>query len=525
MSAVPAPAMSMPTPWRQALPGLVILIIAIIALFRDTAVGMVAIWERSDTFAHAFLVPPISLWLIWRCRHELARLLPAPQPLVLIAMLACAVLWLLGDLVAVNALTQFALVSMLVLAVPLMLGLQVTRTILFPLGFLFFCVPVGEFLLPTLMEATADFTIAALQMSGIPVYREGLRFVIPSGAWSVVEACSGVRYLIASLMVGTLFAYLNYRSMKRRWIFAGISILVPVVANWLRAYMIVMIGHLSDNKLATGVDHIVYGWVFFGIVIMLMFIVGARWAEPDVPLPDVPVLRADPQAMHQARLALPVGVVAAALAVLLLPAGVLKVMDHGLTTAAPALVLPEKLEGGWAAASEINTAWQPVFEGPTQVATRRYLRDGRQVWVYVAYYRGQTYDRKLVNSQNILIGSNDLFWNNVRSSSRSVDIAGAGAVKLGTAELLATANVRPGQPARLTIWQTYWVHDTFTASDSWAKVEAALERLQGRGDDGASLLIHTEGGREEGADALLESFTKINLQPLAVALRSARARR
>ena len=65
-----------------------------------------------------------------------------------------------------------------------------------------FAVPVGEFLLPVFMEWTADFTVLALRLSGIPVYREGLQFVIPSGNWSVVEACSGIRYLIASLMVG-----------------------------------------------------------------------------------------------------------------------------------------------------------------------------------------------------------------------------------------------------------------------------------------------------------------------------------
>jgi exosortase/archaeosortase family protein len=81
-------------------------------------------------------------------------------------------------------------------------------------------------------------------------------------------------------MVGTLFAYLNYSLAWKRWAFVGLSILVPIVANWVRAYMIVMIGHLSGNKLAVGVDHLIYGWVFFGVVIGIMFVVGARWADP-----------------------------------------------------------------------------------------------------------------------------------------------------------------------------------------------------------------------------------------------------
>ena len=92
---------------------------------------------------------------------------------------------------------------------PALFGWAVTREIAFPLGFLFFAVPIGEFLVPTMIDYTADFTVAALRLTGIPVYREGNDFVIPSGNWSVVDACSGVRYLIASVMVGHLVRLLE----------------------------------------------------------------------------------------------------------------------------------------------------------------------------------------------------------------------------------------------------------------------------------------------------------------------------
>src|SRR2546423_1258251 len=81
----------------------------------------------------------------------------------------------------------------------------------------------------------------------------------PTGSWWIVEACSGLRYLIASAMVGMLYAYLAYRSLSRRIAFVAASLAVPILANWLRAYMIVMIGYLSGNRLAVGIDHIIYG--------------------------------------------------------------------------------------------------------------------------------------------------------------------------------------------------------------------------------------------------------------------------
>ncbi|MBK7646006.1 MAG: exosortase [Betaproteobacteria bacterium] len=151
-----------------------------------------------------------------------------------------------------NALTQFSVIAIAILTICSLVGLVIGKEMAFPFVFLFFAVPIGDFLLPQLMEWTADFTVHALRLTGIPVFREGQNFVIPSGNWSVVEACSGIRYLIASLTVGTLYAYLTYTSLKRRLTFIIVALLVPIAANWLRAYLIVLLGHISGNKLATG---------------------------------------------------------------------------------------------------------------------------------------------------------------------------------------------------------------------------------------------------------------------------------
>src|SRR5439155_6497987 len=97
----------------------------------------------------------------------------------------------------------------------------------------------------------------------------------------IVEGCSGVRYLIASFTVGVLFAYLSYHKLWKRLLFAAMSIIVPIIANGFRAYLIVMIAHLSDNKLAHGIDHFIYGWVFFGLVMLLLFWIGSFWRDSD----------------------------------------------------------------------------------------------------------------------------------------------------------------------------------------------------------------------------------------------------
>ena len=173
------------------------------------------------------------------------------------------------------------MVAMIPTVVIIIAGRRVARALAFPLGFLLLGVPVGEALIPPLMDWTADFTVTALRLSGIPVYREGTFFTIPSGQWSVVEGCSGLRYLIASITVGALFAYLSYQKLWKRLLFVALSVIVPIIANGMRAYMIVMIAHLSDMKLALGIDHLIYGWLFFGLVMLLLFWIGSFWRDPE----------------------------------------------------------------------------------------------------------------------------------------------------------------------------------------------------------------------------------------------------
>ncbi|MGN6826163.1 exosortase A [Paucibacter sp. M5-1] len=501
-------APSLPQAWRVALPLFALLLLLLLLLFRETGLAMVGIWQRSDTFAHAFVVPPISLWLIWRQREALARLGPQPSFWFAIPFLAAALAWLLGDLVAVNALTQLALVAMLVLSVPLVLGHRVAWQIAFPLAFLFFAVPIGEFMMPALMEATADFTVAALRASGVPVYREGLQFVIPSGNWSVVEACSGLRYLMASGMVGTLFAYLNYNSLRRRLVFIAFAFALPLLANWLRAYIIVMLGHLSDNAIATGADHLVYGWVFFGIIMLAMFMIGARWAEPleSVALPTVPA-RPGSQAVWVGALL--------ALLIALLPLSALTLLPGGSAGRAPALTAPQLQ--AWAENQTGLPDWTPIYRKPAAELQAAYIGQAQQpVGLHIAYYRGQTYDSKLVSSLNQLVRSEDKQWTRMGSQGQALSLDGQDLRLRGT-ELRSAGT-------RLLVWQFYWIDGRLTASDVRAKLYGAWQRLSGRGDDAAAVIVYTvkDTDNAASAQALLQNFLQQNWGAIEAQLQQAK---
>ena len=511
-------------PWRTALPAWLAVVALIGVLYRDTLTTMVGIWYRSETFAHGFLVLPIALWLVWRKRTELAALTPAASSLWLALLAVLGVAWLLAELVVVNAATQFAVVGMLVLSVPAVLGLHIARAMMFPLLFLFFGVPFGEFMLPPMMDWTADFTVAALQLTGVPVYREGLQFVIPTGSWSVIDECSGVRYLIASFMVGSLFAYLNYSSYKRRVLFMGISILVPIVANWLRAYMIVMMGHLSGNKIAVGVDHILYGWVFFGIVIFIMFTIGARWSEPERAL----VQPGEGGAVAGAsgspgRLA---AAVVGALALVSLPHAVLWGLEKRESAAGePRFTLPAGFGNGWQSQGAELVEFKPYYRNPSVEARQAYRGAAGTVGVHVGYYRGQSGERKLIGNMNDVVWLNDRTWNRVSRGRTAVDTS-AGPVSVRTSEILGPGGAASGKPrAHLMAYSVYWIDGRWVAGDVQAKLVGAFTRLLGRGDEGAIVVLYADEPTLARSTAAVEAFAREQLPALGELLRQTHGQR
>ncbi len=487
-------------PWPFGTSGIAVPVVAavvfgLLLLYFDTLRSMVSIWYRSETFAHGFLVAPIALWLAWRERHRLAGLVPRPFYPALAGVALAGFGWLLGELASVIGVTHFALVFMLQASLVAVLGLEIARRMAFPLAFLLFAVPAGEFLVPAMMNVTADVTIAALRASSVPVYREGNFFLIPTGAWSVVEACSGVRYLIASFVVGCLYAYLVYRKPVKRLAFVAVSLAVPVVANWLRAYLIVMIGHLSGNKLAAGVDHLIYGWLFFGVVITLTFWIGYFWRDP----PQETSAAAAPAGSAGASTAAGSLLIAAAfvLSIGSLWPAALAALDAPRNAPPPALAASD-LAGPWQPAAPF-TPWKPAFESPRAELNAAFQRDGAAVGLYLAYYRDQRQGAELVSSLNALVKSSDQSWR--QAGSGTARLVWKGEPLQAKSALLAS----PGQ--RLLAYQWYWVDGRLTAADPLAKLYLAWLKLQGRGDDSALVVVYTpvEDDRTA-AERILEGF-------------------
>lgn len=472
--------------WRKVLFGLVTVSILSIAIFFNTWKSIVDIWIRSETFTHGFIIAPISLWLVWSQKNKYRELSPCFSGLGLLFIGINGFLWLLANLINVLVFEQIAVVGILIGSFWALLGNKIAWEMIFPLSFLYFMVPVGEALIAPLMQFTASFTVAMLRLTGIPVYREGTYFTLTSGQWSVVEGCSGLRYLIASVTLGLVYAYITYTHIWKRVIFVILSFLVPVVANGLRAYMIVMIAHLSDMKLATGIDHLIYGGIFFGLVMLILFFIGSFWK--DTVQPD-----SEKQADGNQRQNEPVQNQSQVLVILFLIVTISAVWPLGSHWLKSRQSLGTELRQNftasqaetWQATDAPDWGWRPKFKGIIAESLDYYRYEGTTAGIYQVSFGNEAQGAELVNSQNYLVKQKDKTWKLPYTGSMELSLPQG-------SEFKADESVLSSDLRDIVVLRWYVIGNRYTANPYTAKIYQLVKRLLADPSPELQIIMMTE---------------------------------
>ena len=337
-----APAVAASADWRRVLPPLGIGLLLLGVLFHREVAVAVQTWNDSTAYNHCFLVIPIAFYLYWDRRQDLVGIPAQPLPAALLLGLPLAALWLVSERLGIMEGRQLVVISFVEVLFLAVLGKRLWWAMAGPLLYLYFLVPFGEFLTPKLQDVTTFFIRHGLQILGIPAYIDGYIIEIPQGTFFVAEACAGLRFLIASMAFGCLYALLMYRSPVRRAVFIMVSIIVPIIANGFRGIGIVYLGYLLGSAEAAAADHIIYGWLFFSAVILVLIALGLPFREDQ--LLDAWIRTASGQGN-------PAGIadrrVCARFAGVVVIAAVSPAVAYGLSTAAAASVaVPSRIDIG-----------------------------------------------------------------------------------------------------------------------------------------------------------------------------------
>ncbi len=235
-------------------------------------------WDQPNSYySHGWLIGPISLFLVYMKRKEIAQCEVAPSVWGFALLVPGLLLHVMATAWQVGFLSGFALVAVLAGLVLGLFGRQVFRTVLFPIVFLLFLVPLPEVLIETfsfkLKLLAAQVTATILAVFGFPAVREGSYIRIPAGTIVVDDVCSGLKYLIALTAFGALYAYISPLKKWRQWALFGLSIPVAFLANVARVTLMVLVAFaLGIGATEEWYFHDFFGFFLFVVAFLMLFL-------------------------------------------------------------------------------------------------------------------------------------------------------------------------------------------------------------------------------------------------------------
>jgi exosortase A len=445
-------------------------------------VSAVKIWYISEIFNHCFFVLPVSLYLIWEKKNEINWRARECTLLALPFIFLQVFLYVIGVAGDIQLFQHAAMFSLLPTLIWSYLGNRITKQIIFPLSFMLFAIPFGEELIPFLQEITADISVEIVSWTGVPLYRSGLFLEIPQGRFLVAEACSGVSFLIASVVLGNLYAYMNLKRMTTRVGFVLLSIIFPILANAVRVFGIIMIGYASDMKHAVGADHLIYGWFFFAFVIVCLLGIGevVRRFEKGYLLKQD---KAHIETIVKTEMATAGDHIGGLKTIALKSFGIALILVLGITksisinSAGNVAPLQPEFNIPFSVVQKGNALsnWQPDFKSPTSSEFLTLQHDNRNFVYFTTYYDGT--GGELISSQNDIFGEKR--WS----------LAGNRTEVLADNLRINNMLLKNGLGEQINLYYLYVINGAVFTDTKKAKLYQVWLKLQGKPDDGIFLAI------------------------------------
>ena len=439
-------------PWALHLATLATIFVAMGGIFFRDIKAAVVVWWEYPAYSHCFLILPISAWLIWERRSLLISDRPVSSPAALFAAIPCVMLWFVGEFASVTEFRQFSIVAMAEVFTVAVLGWHIFRKISFACLYLFFLVPTGQYLIPPLQAITAKFVDVGLTLFGIPFYRDGVVFDLVNGQYEIAEACAGLRFLVATMALGILFVHLVYRKKAKIILFLVACGIVPIIGNGIRALVTVMVANFTNNKVAVGFDHIVYGWMFAVAIIFLLLIVGSAYRDPEADA----FVEEGPRPVRRPRYLALFGTLATALVIISVAPALANYFGHTPPGVDQVALSELTAIRGWHKQGSAGD-WRIAFgPGQAQLATS-VAPDGASfeppIDVNISYYVRNRGSASLLAEKNHAWQDNwhPVQQHRVQQTANGVDIP------------FDEALIGAGDLKRL-VWTTYWIDGRFTTS-------------------------------------------------------------
>ena len=205
---------------------------------------LITLWRHSfddGTYSHAYLIPIITLYLYYNLA-KIGKLEYRQQ----IAIIPLTALIITSYLLFISSNAQISLgywLSLLAVCITSITMLyRFNWYVIFPVTFLIFLLPLWGVLIPALQDLSVNAVTFIMGFTHVPIFVEGQIITIPSGVFEIAGGCSGLRYIIVSLAISSLFVFLYINNIKHAILFLVVAILGALLTNWIRITALILIG-------------------------------------------------------------------------------------------------------------------------------------------------------------------------------------------------------------------------------------------------------------------------------------------
>jgi len=468
--------------WRVAGVSITMLLLLTLLLHQHTVLYLVGKWNQLEIgeYGHGYLVLLISAYLVYNNRRTLVALTPCPEYRALLAVLAASMIWTVAALVDIEMLQTVGLLLLVLSLIWVLLGTSVMLALAFPVLYIGFAIPVWFPLSPLLQGLTADAVFWAIRLIEIPALRIENMIVLPAGKLSIEEACSGLRYLLAALTLGTLFAYLNYVTFPARLLVVLISAGAAVLANILRVFIVVYLGYTTEMQHPLVDDHLTLGWYLFAGLIVILLVTDAllhrvRANNSDI-VQDVVECAQTQRQCNKGKSSFVVSGLVVFLVVSIGPLMIYSKNTQSSSSNNPVQLKLPLAEGEWTAIIADEDGWTPQYRGAVAYKMTYQNRDKVTVQLYLGVYPTQKQGEELINDLNKI--SDDKMWRTSYQKAKLIEVSGRQVFE----QILEKNNGK-----QRLVWYWYRVAEHNTVNKYQAKALQVLGLLQG--NRGASLSL------------------------------------
>ena len=247
---------------------------ALLFLYRNILGRLILTWVNDQDYSHGFIVPLISCSLIWRKKTELMTAKRQPHwsgfPVFIGGLLMLAA----GIVGAENFISRVSFMVVISGLILIFYGMKFFQLLLMPVAFLILMIPPPSIIMNRLtfplQILASKLAFLMLYLFQVPSIREGNLILLPNITLEVVEACSGIRSLVALITLALVFSYFLHSRTVVRILFTLSVIPIAVISNAMRVAGTGMLAYYANPQLSQGFFHEFAGWIVFMVAVFLL---------------------------------------------------------------------------------------------------------------------------------------------------------------------------------------------------------------------------------------------------------------